>query len=269
MPIQPGKHLIFHVGTHKTGTTSVQTMMGTHRDFFETQGVLFPFAGHVRNGGHHNIAWELNGDAGYDPALGSLADLAAELQATTLNSVLLSSEDFEFWYLRPDLLAQIKNVAEEAGFAVEVLLVLRPVTEYVESLYKELLKHGLSESRKTFVETIAATGAYPFKERVYRFDYAEMVAGFEASFGADHVYVLEYAAGDSNTPFFAACGKLFGAPVHHITVWGRKNLRRPPLRYRIKHPLKSLRRETLTKSEAAQLHKRFTTPISALVRVPA
>ena len=269
MPIEPGKHLIFHVGTHKTGTTSVQTMMGAHREFFETQGVLFPYAGHVRNGGHHNIAWELNGDAGYDPAQGSLADLAVELKATPRKSVLLSSEDFEFWYLRPDLLAQIKSVAEGAGFSVEVLLVLRPVTEYIESLYKELLKHGLSESRTSFVKTIAATGAYPFKERIYRFDYAEMVSGFQASFGPEHVYVLEYEAGDSNTPFFAACGKLFGAPVHHIAVWGRQNPRRPPLRYRLKHPLKGHRRGTLSKSEATRIQKRFTTPISALVRVPA
>jgi hypothetical protein len=244
-------------------------MMGANRDFFETQGILFPYAGHVRNGGHHNIAWELNGDAGYNPELGSLADLAAELKATSLNSVLLSSEDFEFWYLRPDLLERIKTVAEAAGFSVEVLLVLRPVTEYVESLYKELLKHGLSESRTSFVKTIASTGVFPFKERTYRFEYAEMVAGFQASFGADHVYVLEYEGGDSNAPFFAACGKLFGAPVHHITPWGRKNQRRQPLRYRIKHPLKSLRREKLTRSEAARLRKRFTTPISALVRVPA
>ena len=267
--MQSGKHLIFHVGTHKTGTTSIQTMMGAHREFFETQGVLFPYAGHVRNGGHHNIAWELNGDAGYDPALGSLADLANELKSTHLNSVLLSSEDFEFWYLRPDLLARIKSTAEEAGFAVEVLLVLRPVTEYVESLYKELLKHGLSVSRTKFVETIAATGAYPFKERTYRFDYAEMVQGFQSAFGAEHVYVLPYEAADSNTPFFAACGTLFGAPVHHIAVWGRKNLRRPPLRYRLRHPLKGHRRGTLSKSERALLEQRFTTPIASLVRIPA
>ncbi|MEI8148785.1 MAG: hypothetical protein WCG62_06870 [Actinomycetes bacterium] len=269
MPIESGKHLIFHVGTHKTGTTSIQTMMGAHREFFETQGVLFPYAGHVRNGGHHNIAWELNGDAGYDPQLGTLADLATELAATTLSSVILSSEDFEFWHLRPDLLAQIKHVAEGAGFSVEVLLVLRPVTEYVESLYKELLKHGLSVSRRTFVETIATTGAYPFRERTYRFDYAEMVQGFQAAFGAEHVYVLEYEVGDSNTPFFAACGKIFGTSVHHLAVWGRQNPRRPPLRYRLKHPLKGHRRGTLTKSEAALLHKRFTTPISDLVRTPA
>jgi hypothetical protein len=41
------------------------------------------------------------------------------------------------------------------------------------------------------------------------------------------------------------------------------------LRYRLKHPLKGHRRGTLTKAETAQLQKRFTTPISALVRVPA
>ena len=119
------------------------------------------------------------------------------------------------------------------------------------------------------MQTIATTGTYPFKERVYRFDYAEMVQGFQAAFGTEHVYVLEYEAGDSNTPFFAACGKMFGATVHHIEVWGRRNLRRPPLRHRIKHPLQGLRRGTLTKSEAALLNQRFTTPVRDLVREPA
>ncbi len=269
MSVKPQKHLILHVGTHKTGTTSVQTMMGTHRDFFETQGVLFPRAGHVRNGGHHNIVWELNGDAGFDPSVGTLDDLATELRDTPYSSVVLSSEDFEFWYLRPDLLERLKAVAEQAGFVIDVLLVLRPVNEYVESLYKELIKHGLTVSRSSFFETIVSTGGYPFKERLYRFDYAEMVQGFDAAFGADHVFVLPYDVTDSNTPFFAACGKIFGFPVHHIAVWGRQNPRRPPLRFRLRHPLKGHRRETLSKHELALLAERFPTPIAQLVRLPA
>ena len=244
-------------------------MMGTHRDFFETQGILFPRAGHVRNGGHHNIVWELNGDAGFDPSVGTLADLATELRETPFSSVILSSEDFEFWYLRPDLLAQLKDVAAAAGFGIDVVLVLRPVNEYVESLYKELLKHGLNVSRSSFLDTIVTTGGYPFKERLYRFDYAEMVRGFAAAFGSEHVFVLPYDASDSNTPFFAACGKIFGTPVHHIAVWGRQNPRRPPLRFRLRHPFKGHRREKLTKSELALLANRFPTPIADLVRLPA
>ena len=55
MPTTP-RHLIFHVGTHKTGTTSIQTMMQDNRDYFLEQGILFPRAGQVRNGGQHNIA---------------------------------------------------------------------------------------------------------------------------------------------------------------------------------------------------------------------
>ena len=236
--------------------------------FFEEQGIYFPPAGRVWNGGHHNIAWELNGDAGFDPGLGTLEALEKEIAESPCPHVLLSSEDFEFWYARPDLLERIKAVAERTGYVVEVVLVIRPAAKYVESLYKELRKHGLTVTKDEFLATIIREGHYPFKERDYYFDYPAMVQGFAAVFGAEHVWVLPYNSSDSNRPFFQALSKLTGRTIVGVEIWQRMNPRIAPWHYRLRHPIKTWKRHDFTPDELARIEAKFPTPISALTRVP-
>ena len=66
---------------HKTGTTSLQTMIARNREHFREQGLYYPATGQVGVGdGQHNLAWELLGDERFDPEAGSLAGLADELR---------------------------------------------------------------------------------------------------------------------------------------------------------------------------------------------
>ena len=271
MPTTP-RHLIFHVGTHKTGTTSIQTMMQDNRDYFLEQGILFPRAGQVRNGGQHNIAWELNGDEGFDPTLGTLRDLEAEMLDSPVPDTLLTSEDFEFWYDAPDKLHQIADVAQRVGATVDVVLVLRPVRDYVESLFKELLKHGLTQTREEFVAQLVRDGHYEFRERTYRFDYPAMVRGFSDVFGADRVWVVKYNIVESNQPFFDVVGRLVGRSVRSIPNWGRKNQRNGTARATVRHPISAVRRlrepGKLKPHEASALAKLFPAELNSLIRLP-
>jgi hypothetical protein len=271
MPATP-RHLIFHVGTHKTGTTSIQTMMQDNRDYFEEQGILFPRSGQVRNGGQHNLAWELNGDEGFDPALGTLRDLESEIAASTVSDVVLTSEDFEFWYDEPNKLQQIADLAQRCGMSIDVILVIRPVRDYVESLFKELLKHGLLQTREEFVAQLLRDGHYEFRERTYRFDYPAMVRGFSDVFGADRVWVVKYNILESNQPFFDVVSRLVGRSVRGIPNWGRKNQRNGTARATLRHPISALRRMRepgkLKPQEASAIGKMFPAEINSLIRLP-
>lgn len=266
------RHLIFHVGTHKTGTTSIQTMMQDNRSFFEGQGLWYPKVGQVRNGGQHNIAWELNGDEGFDPALGTLADLENELRDAQVPDAILSSEDFEFWYDDPSKLRQISEVAARLGMHVDVILVIRPVRDYVESLFKELLKHGLEQTREEFVAQLLRDGHYEFRERTYRFDYPAMIDGFSSVFGAENVWVVKYNILDSNQPFFDVVSRLVGRPTRGVANWGRKNQRNGTARATLRHPVTALRRfrepGKLKPHEATAVNRLFPTPINELIRLP-
>ena len=57
------KNIIIHAGTHKTGTTFLQSFLSLNFKELLNEGILFPLSGRIgKFGGHHNIAWQLNED---------------------------------------------------------------------------------------------------------------------------------------------------------------------------------------------------------------
>lgn len=50
-------HLVLHIGTHKTGTTSFQNMMWKNARKLANYGVIYPRI-HARHTGHHGLIAE-------------------------------------------------------------------------------------------------------------------------------------------------------------------------------------------------------------------
>jgi hypothetical protein len=221
------KVVALHVGTHKTGTTSLQAMVARHQQHFDDQGLYYPKRGRVGDG-HHNVAWELNGDDRYDPTRGSLVDLVVELEKSQPRGVLLSSEDFEYLYRRPEELEKLRSELAMLGYRARVVVALREPTEYLESLYAELIKHGLDKDVRTFVTEALAEGGVIFHNWDFRLDYEQLVAGFAAVFGARSVHVVPYDRVDSVGPVLASCGDALRLRVSPIAGWQRFNVRSEP-----------------------------------------
>lgn len=186
-----------HIGTHKTGTTSLQRALCADEELFWANGIHIPQAGRFGgSGGHHNIAWELNGDERFDPARGSFADVLAEIAQRRAPRVCLSSEDFEYLYARPDALETLAAGIRGIGYRPIVIVYLRPQAGYLESLYAELVRHGLSLSFDAFFAAVLATGEFCFNERWrFRFDYAGLLDDFAAVFGPTHIIARPYDTG--------------------------------------------------------------------------
>ena len=66
-----------HAGTHKTGTTAIQRFLAGNRETLARAGFYYPRSGcwHPEFPGHHNLMFELTGDARFDPTAGMLSDL--------------------------------------------------------------------------------------------------------------------------------------------------------------------------------------------------
>ena len=220
------KMVVVHVGTHKTGTKSLQTMLSENREWFEEQGLAYPVAACVQYG-HHNVAWELTGDTRYDPATGSLEDVVTELARTEAPTALLSSEDLESLYRRPDPMARLRASLEGIGYDVHVVVTLREPADYTESLYEELLKHGLTQSADEFVDQVLANRAIIFRNWDLCLDYRRLVSGFTDVFGIAAVHTLRYDKADSVSTVLSACGRLFGRPIRPVLGWERQNVRQP------------------------------------------
>lgn len=183
-----------HIGTHKTGTTSIQTFLSANEQSLKSNGIYIPRTGRLSSSsGHHNIAWELNNDPRFNPHLGTLSDLIIELRSLESPTVCISSEDFEYLYARRDSLSRLFCELSSIDCDLIPVVYLRPQAEYMESLYAELVKHGLCTDFRCFFEEIIQTGHFVFAD-IWRFafDYIQLLEPLSEIFDPSHIIVRPY-----------------------------------------------------------------------------
>jgi hypothetical protein len=210
-----------HVGTHKTGTTSIQRRLTADESAHLAAGLHVPRASRTDPlAGHHNLAWELNDDPRFDPAHGTLADVLDEIADVRAERACLSSEDFEYLAGRPQRLARLTDGLRTIGYAPVVVVYLRPQADYAESLYAELVKFGLTLGFDAFLDRIVGAGSFWFDERwCYTFDYERLLDGFAQVVGPQRVVARRYDGGSIDV--VADFLTVVGAHVPALRVPGR------------------------------------------------
>jgi hypothetical protein len=222
------KVCVFHIGTHKTGTTSFQALLADNVEQFLEQGLFYPVTGRTYPRtrlfhGHHNLAWELTGDRRFRSRGGSLESLVDELEHAEPSSVLLSSELFQCLYRRPDALLRVRTTLAAIGYITRIVVTVRTPSDYILSLHSELAWRGLREDLNTFVHRAMRDGTLRFRELDFCFDYLRLASAFGQVFGDPNVRVLRYDPTDSVTPLLTASGSLLGLELHAAPDWQRMN----------------------------------------------
>lgn len=208
--------LVFHVGSHKTGTTAMQRRFAAMRPELQRDGLLYPdlapfFGGGASQPTHAAVVEAaIRQDAASRERLARFADHLAD-QAQDGATVFLSSEtayrlaadgidweDETFWDARRRLLDRLASAF--AAFDLSFLLCLRR-------------PDGLAESH--FAESAAATPAcWPFDAFVqmksYRYAYARQVALFRS---VAPTRVLQYEAARRSGLMASACEAIGVPPV--------------------------------------------------------
>jgi len=139
-----GKSLILHIGTQKTGTTSIQALLSRNQRLLKDHGFDYPDPVNVQIGlddsSHGHLALSLTGywrDAGYElerkQAWGELRELYFE----SAGHLLISTELLSTPQIVPHL-RFIKKMLR--GIEVKVIVYLRRQDIFVQSVYKERLK---------------------------------------------------------------------------------------------------------------------------------
>ena len=168
------RRCFIHVGTHKTGTTSLQHTLSAHSQKLEGFGFYYPrlgrpsFAPH----GHHNFAWEISKDDRFRKEYGSIDDLLAEI-ADVPHDVILSSEDFECSAHHPEQFAAFIDRLRERQFDVKFIVYFRNQIDYAESLYITLLVIGLNIPFCKYTDEILRSGKLCWRSWIFPFDYNE------------------------------------------------------------------------------------------------
>jgi hypothetical protein len=137
----PVRNCFLHIGAHKTGTTSIQHVLDTHRAELQANGYYYPATGPAA-AAHHNLAWQLSGDTRFLRRSGTLDDLVAEI-ADRPEHVILSSEDFSAAiFNRKEAVSDFIFVLRSIGLHVNLVLYVRNYLDWATRIYLELVRAG-------------------------------------------------------------------------------------------------------------------------------
>lgn len=149
--------VLFHVGPHKTGTTTLQYAFHALRGVFASAGVYYPKGLH-ESGAHHALAWQLLGrpldflglsQADVKEPKTRLRNWLDEATSTGCETILLSAEDFSLLSLEQwTTVTDVLHNSPEVG-TIGLLHTTRCVTEMARSAYGTLVMFG---ENRTFKE---------------------------------------------------------------------------------------------------------------------
>ncbi|USI28204.1 hypothetical protein ACD631_17840 [Alteromonas macleodii] len=196
--------LILHIGTHKTGTTTIQRAFASNRSSLLEIGVWYPNYHEVLGGGKTNYAHLDIAKALMDEksalskgeAIQFLQQLyASAVKLNNVNTVVISAETLLRGKLGSDKKkwAKIQNFQKKLkehliGFTdIEVTVTFRNHSSYLESLYNEHIKATTySKSIQDFYED--------YKER---FNYRGIVSSWNTNVGPVQVINFSDIAGEN------------------------------------------------------------------------
>jgi hypothetical protein len=185
-----------HIGTHKTGTTSIQAFLAANRAPLQTLGLFVPAAG--GNGEdefacHHGVVRELLGNPRFAADAGCFERVAGELAATNAPVSCLTSEDFSLLHDRPEQLARLRDTIRAAGFEPKIVVYLRPQASYSIAIYAANVDSGFRVPFGAFLDDVIRRGRYFWNGGWGPpFDYARLLDAFAAVFGADNLLVRRF-----------------------------------------------------------------------------
>jgi hypothetical protein len=224
------KTIFVHIGTHKTGSTSIQSFLRRQSDQLKRCGILVPRSGTLSwNSGHHNIAWEIRGDPLLEPHSGGVDDLIIELKAARESVAVISSEDFEYLVQYPDKLRQFHARLVDAGYDPAYLVFFRNTIDYMKSLFSTLNNQDVDKSLGWFETEAKSNGSVTVHgDWYFEFDYDRFVTKWRGAVG-DAIAAFSYdevAKNPGLLPFFF---QAVGASAEIVAVsanWPTLNIRK-------------------------------------------
>jgi len=179
------KKLILHIGTEKTGTTSIQDFLSDNKDELVEQGVFIPKTPCGLSPNHRKLATACLDGLHRDDSFkefnikdfsrwkeNTLVEIRNELVSSNLKVHVLSSEHFSSRLVGVASINRLYTFLKEIYSEIKVVIYFRRQDEYAVSLYSTYLKSG-GDSKSILPKM-------PLYER---FDYYNMCKKWERVFG--------------------------------------------------------------------------------------
>lgn len=149
------KKLILHIGTEKTGTTSIQEFLLKNRDVLRMNGIFMPETPSSSAPNHRKLATACFNSGRIDDSFvdykiidffewqeSTLKIIEDELRSSCLDTHILSSEHFSSRLTTHDEIDRLFNFLSDIYAEIKVIIYFRRQDEYAVSLYSTNLKSG-------------------------------------------------------------------------------------------------------------------------------
>jgi hypothetical protein len=161
--------IIFHIGTHKTGTTSIQNYLFDNKLELEMDGVLYPSSGCTNTKAHHNLVYQSVGSWKYKESFGGWGELKDEILNHGAKKVIISAENFSGYYRKNKILDDIKFLCKELDANPVIIACIRPQVEYIDSIYSQNCATGYETKKyKKYLLSSLANPAFDFEQLLGR-----------------------------------------------------------------------------------------------------
>ena len=172
--------LVIHMGLHKTASTSFQNFLNLNRNYLLDAGGIYP---KVEQEESHLLIPRniLLNNWGFVEDYMKL--ILSNAKKKNINTVFISSEDFETLLLESSRAAKLEKIALKIGYSeIKWICVLRNQWDYFNSLYSEMSKHKVCLNYATTGEEIINFGEISMENGITRwrfaFDYDSIIERF-------------------------------------------------------------------------------------------
>ncbi len=183
------KTVYLHIGFHKTGTSALQEYLSEHRDYLFENGILYPECFDTKYPGNVDLSWAFNKKP---PKWSSVNDenqnevfefYAKQLDLTTCDSIVISSEDFVLLDNQIESIVKIKDFFQ--NYEVKIIAYIREPIDFIISLYSHAVRaRAINVDLKMFIAE-----QFSFRSA----DYPARLHPWVKVFGKDNLIVNKYA----------------------------------------------------------------------------
>lgn len=177
--------IYIHIGSYKTGTSSIQSHLQRSRDKLEANGWLYPVAGSQNGHAHHLIPFALqksSSSESINEARSLVSEIIKEAQSKNAENIIISSE--VFFSLQKDHIHSFSKLFE--GHDVRIVCYLRRQDQFLHSFYMQCIKH----SQMRISDGPAEYKGFNEVVTIARYDH--IVSWWAESFGEDAMMVETY-----------------------------------------------------------------------------
>ena len=186
--------LILHVGTPKTGTTSLQNYLAKRQSKLRKKGILYPHnLENIKNSAAPQHHWvEKNLLSGHlTHFLENVQNVISQIKDDT-HTIILSSEGiYNYWWDIPDeskaLLSQFC-----ALFDTNVWVWFREPVAFIESYYKQCIRNPEVKANPCYGKDLSFDQMLEIKWFHQHLDYQGFVFQCQTLFGKNNVLAFEY-----------------------------------------------------------------------------